>query len=67
VITDKGSCYRSKVFNDAVGEAVKHKDTRPLPTANERVHRTLADEWAHGRHYGSDQQRADSYDAWLHH
>ena len=71
VMTDNGSCYRSKVFNEALGENVKHKYTRPYrPQTNgkiERFHRTLADEWAYARHYDSDQQRAASYDAWLHH
>lgn len=71
VMTDNGSCYRSKLFNDALGDDVKHKYTRPYrPQTNgkiERFHRTLADEWAYARHYDSDQQRAASYTASLHH
>ena len=71
VMTDNGSCYRSKAFNDALGDDVTHKYTRPYrPQTNgkiERFHRTLADEWAYARHYDSDEQRAASYPAWLHH
>lgn len=71
VMTDNGSCYRSKTFNTALGKSVKHKYTRPYrPQTNgkiERFHRTLADEWAYARHYDSDQERADTYPDWLHH
>jgi transposase InsO family protein len=70
-MTDNGSCYRSNVCNDALGEAVKHKYTRPYrPQTNgeiERFYRPLADEWAYARQHDSDQQRAATYDAWLHH
>lgn len=35
VMTDKGSCYRSKAFNEAVGDDVKHKyDRRPTGRSN---------------------------------
>lgn len=55
VMTDNGSCYRSKTFNTALGKSVKHKYTRPYrPQTNgkiERFHRTLADEWAYARHH----------------
>jgi transposase InsO family protein len=70
VLTDNGSCYRSRPFNDALGEQVKHKFTRPYrPQTNgkiERFHRTLAAEWAYARHYGSDAARAATYQAWIH-
>jgi transposase InsO family protein len=70
VLTDNGNCYRSRVFNDALGEGVKHKFTRPYrPQTNgkiERFHRTLAFEWAYARHYGSDAARATTYQAWIH-
>ena len=69
VMTDNGSCYRSKHFNNALGD-VAHKFTRPYrPQTNgkiERFHRTLAAEWAYIRHYNSDQERADTYQAWIH-
>ncbi|MFU8948170.1 IS481 family transposase, partial [Mycetocola zhadangensis] len=70
VMTDNGSCYRSKLFNDTLGEAITHKYTRPYrPQTNgkiERFHRTLATEWAYAHHYDSDTARADTYQAWLH-
>lgn len=70
VLTDNGNCYRSRVFNDALDEGVKHKFTRPYrPQTNgkiERFHRTLAFEWAYARHYGSDAARATTYQAWIH-
>ena len=69
VMTDNGSCYRSRRFNDALGQAT-HKYTRPYrPQTNgkiERFHRTLAAEWAYARHYTSDQARAGTYQAWIH-
>jgi transposase InsO family protein len=69
VMTDNGSCYRSRFFNDALGQ-VKHKFTRPYrPQTNgkiERFHRTLAAEWAYARHYSSDQARAATYQDWIH-
>jgi transposase InsO family protein len=69
VMTDNGSCYRSRCFNDALGRA-KHKYTRPYrPQTNgkiERFHRTLAAEWAYARHYASDKARASTYQAWIH-
>lgn len=70
VLTDNGSCYRSRLFNDTLGEHVAHKFTRPYrPQTNgkiERFHRTLAFEWAYARHYGSEAERAAAYPAWLH-
>ena len=69
VLTDNGSCYRSRVFRAALGEIV-HKRTRPYrPQTNgkvERFHRTLADEWAYAAVYASDAERAAAYPAWLH-
>lgn len=70
VLTDNGNCYRSRMFNDALGDDVKHRFTRPYrPQTNgkiERFHRTLAFEWAYARHYGSDAARAATYQAWIH-
>jgi transposase InsO family protein len=69
VMTDNGSCYRSRFFNDILGD-IKHKFTRPYrPQTNgkiERFHRTLAAEWAYARHYSSDDARADTYQDWIH-
>lgn len=71
VMTGNGSCYRSTMFNDALGEDVKHKYTRPyrLQTNGkiERFQRTLADERAHACHYDSRPATSPSYPAWLHH
>ena len=65
VMTDNGSCYRSKLFGEALGEAVTHKFTRPYrPQTDgriERFHRTHAAEWAHARHNGSAQARMEAY------
>ena len=71
VMTDNGSCYRSHVFKNALGEGVKHRRTRPYrPQTNgkvERFNRTLAAEWAYATTYRSDEARAATYDTWLHH
>lgn len=71
VMTDNGSCYRSRVFAAALGEDVKHRRTRPYrPQTNgkvERFNRTLAAEWAYARAYSSETERASTYAAWLHH
>lgn len=70
VITDNGACYRSQVFNDALGESITHKFTRPYrPQTNgkvERFNRTLAAEWAYAEIYLSDEARAATYQAWVH-
>lgn len=69
VLTDNGSCYRSNVFRDALGD-IEHRRTRPYrPQANgkvERFHRTLSDEWAYARLYTNDAQRCQEYPRWLH-
>jgi transposase InsO family protein len=69
VLSDNGSCYRSRMFNTGLGE-ITHKYTRPYrPQTNgkiERFHRTLAFEWAYAHHYSSDAARAATYDAWVH-
>jgi transposase InsO family protein len=69
VLTDNGSCYRSRTFADALGP-VEHKRTRPYrPQTNgkvERFHRTLADEWAYAHPYRFDRDRCDAYPTWLH-
>ena len=52
VLTDNGSCYRSRDFNHALGD-VAHTYTRPYrPATNgkaERFNRTLLAEWAYAR------------------
>jgi transposase InsO family protein len=70
VLTDNGSCYRSTVFAQALGEDVTHKRTRPYrPQTNgkvERFNRTLLEEWAYARPYASETERAAAYDTFLH-
>lgn len=69
VLTDNGSCYRSRTFAQALGSVV-HKRTRPYrPQTNgkvERFHRTLADEWAYAQLYRSDTERCTAFTTWLH-
>ena len=71
VLTDNGSCYRSKVFAKALGSGIAHKKTRPYrPQTNgkvERFNRTLAAEWAYAQTYLSEAARAATYPQWLHH
>ena len=70
VLTDNGSCYRSTVFNAALGDSIKHKFTRPYrPQTNgkvERFNRTLLAEWAYARPWTSEGQRTRALDRWLH-
>ena len=70
VMTDNGSCYRSREFATALGDA-KHRFTKPYrPQTNgkvERFNRTLASEWAYARPYASDAARTATYADWLHH
>jgi transposase InsO family protein len=70
VMTDNGSCYRSRDFARALGPNIKHRRTRPYrPQTNgkvERFNRTLVAEWAYARTYLSDAARAATYDDWLH-
>jgi len=69
VLTDNGSCYRSKEFARALGEVV-HTFTRAYrPATNgkvERFNRTLLVEWAYARPWNSEGQRTRALDRWLH-
>jgi transposase InsO family protein len=69
VLTDNGPCYKSRVFNAALGH-VRHTYTRPFrPQTNgkvERFNRTLLAEWAYARTWTSDSQRTRGLAAWLH-
>lgn len=71
VLTDNGSCYRSKLFAETLGSDIAHKKTRPYrPQTNgkvERFNRTLNQEWAYAQTYFSDEARAATYQDWLHH
>jgi transposase InsO family protein len=69
VLSDNGSCYRSRSFAEALGD-ISHRRTRPYrPQTNgkvERFHRTLLDEWAYAQTYSSDAQRCEEFTTWLH-
>jgi transposase InsO family protein len=69
VLTDNGSCYRSRAFSAALGTAT-HTFTRPYrPQTNgkvERFNRTLLEEWAYVRSYSSEAARTRALDHWLH-
>lgn len=71
VLTDNGSCYRSRDFAAALGDKIKHKRTRPYrPQTNgkvERFNRTMLQEWAYARVYLSENERVAYFADWLHH
>jgi transposase InsO family protein len=71
VLTDNGSCYRSREFEAVlVAATIKHRRTKPYhPQTNgkiERFNRTLLDEWAYARRYRSEAARTRALDVWLH-
>jgi transposase InsO family protein len=71
VLTDNGSCYRSKQWAQAMlNTSCQHKRTRPYrPQTNgkvERFHRILLEEWAYVRDWHSDAQRRAAYDGFMH-
>jgi transposase InsO family protein len=70
VLTDNGSCYRSRAFAAALGESITHKRTRPYrPQTNgkvERFNRTMLEEWAYAQPYTSEADRTAAFTTWLH-
>jgi transposase InsO family protein len=71
VLTDNGSCYRSKAFNALLmQEGIGHRWTRPYrPQTNgkaERFNLTLKSEWAYRAPYASNQARLDALVEWVH-
>jgi transposase InsO family protein len=71
VMTDNGSCYRSKAFRRACGElGLKHIFTKPYtPKTNgkaERFIQTALREWAYAKLYPNSARRALDLPAWLH-
>jgi transposase InsO family protein len=71
VLTDNGPCYRSAAWAAAMAAThTQHRRTRPFrPQTNgkvERYQRTMRDEWAYGRAYGSESARRAALNHWLH-
>jgi transposase InsO family protein len=71
VMTDNGSCYRSRAFARACGAlALKHVRTRPYtPKTNgkaERFIQTSLREWAYARAYNTSDERSAELPRWLH-
>jgi transposase InsO family protein len=72
VMTDRGSCYRSRAFNkvcQALG--IRHIYTKPYtPKTNGKAERFIQSslrEWAYARAYHTSEQRKQEIDHWLHH
>jgi transposase InsO family protein len=71
VMTDNGSCYRSKAFAKACRSLnLKHIFTKPYtPKTNgkaERFIQTALREWAYAQAYATSDQRAQELPVWLH-
>jgi transposase InsO family protein len=71
VMTDNGSCYRSRAFQRACARlGLKHIRTKPYtPKTNgkaERFIQTSLREWAYARAYNSSDERAAELPIWLH-
>lgn len=71
VMTDNGSCYRSKAFRDACRDlALRHIKTKPYtPKTNgkaERFIQTALREWAYAQAYPTSDRRAEELPIWLH-
>ena len=71
VMTDNGSCYRSKAFRKACRDrGLRHIRTRPYtPKTNgkaERFIQTALREWAYAQAYPTSNRRAEELPIWLH-
>jgi len=71
VMTDNGSCYRSKAFGKACKRlGLKHIFTKPYtPKTNgkaERFIQTSLREWAYARAYNTSDERTAELPRWLH-
>jgi transposase InsO family protein len=72
VLSDNGSCYRSRVHAEACRElGMRHLFTRPYrPRTNgkaERFIQTMTNRWAYGAIYGSSAERTAALPGWLDH
>jgi transposase InsO family protein len=71
VMTDNGSCYRSRAFAKACQQlAIKHIRTKPYtPQTNgkaERFIQTALREWAYATAFNTSEQRKADLSQWLH-
>ena len=71
VMTDNGSCYRSKAFARACRRfGLKHIFTKPYtPKTNGKAERFIQmslREWAYARAYNTSDQRTAKLSRWLH-
>ncbi len=72
LLTDNGSCYRSRYFHAAcLRLGIRHHFTRPYtPRTNgkaERFIQTALREWAYARHYAHSEERDQNLLPWLEH
>ncbi len=72
VMTDNGSCYRSKAFNKVCAAlGLRHVFTKPYtPRTNGKAERFIQSslrEWAYARAYANSDQRTDELQRWIHH
>ena len=72
LLTDNGSCYRSRQFRHACCQlGIRHRFTRPYtPRTNgkaERFIQTALREWAYARHWTNSQERDQHLLPWLQH
>jgi transposase InsO family protein len=70
LLTDNGSCYRSRQFRHACSLlGIGHRFTRPYtPRTNgkaERFIQTALREWAYVRHYSDSRERDNQLAPWL--
>jgi len=71
VLTDNGSCYRSRTFAQVLADAgIRHRRTRPYrPQTNGKVERfnlTRKWEWAYAKPYETNASRTEALERWLH-
>ncbi|MHB1204695.1 MAG: IS481 family transposase [Rhodospirillaceae bacterium] len=71
VMTDNGSCYKSRAFARACKQlGIRHVRTKPYtPKTNgkaERFIQTALREWAYAKAYDTSDQRADELPRWTH-
>lgn len=72
VMTDRGSCYRSKAFNAACKAlGIRHIYTKPYtPKTNGKAERFIQSslrEWAYAKAYPNSELRKTELTFWLHH